>query len=97
MDPKAFKGLQPDPGHARWHVPRAIVIRSQQQKHCHPGHHVCQPGGPHLAATQISITPDFTGTVQLAFPFSALGTPPTPVPDPHDEGGEMLDAVAAHT
>jgi hypothetical protein len=51
---------------------------------------------PHLAATRISITPDFSGTVQLAFPFLLWA--------PHEPrfsirtmtGDEMLAAVAAH-
>jgi len=51
---------------------------------------------PHLAATQISITPDFTGTVQLAFPF-VLWAPHQPrFPIRTMTGDEMLAAVAAN-
>jgi hypothetical protein len=51
---------------------------------------------PHLAVTQISITPDFTGTVQLAFPFLLWAEHQPRFPIRTMTGDEMLAAVAAH-
>jgi protein-glucosylgalactosylhydroxylysine glucosidase len=51
---------------------------------------------PHLAASQISITPEFSGTVQLTFPFN-LWAPHLPrFPIGKMSGDEMLAAVAAN-
>ena len=51
---------------------------------------------PHLATTQISITPDFSGTVQLEFPFSLWAPHQPRFPIRTMTGEEMLAAVAAH-
>lgn len=51
---------------------------------------------PHLAATQISITPEFTGTVQLSFPFSIWAPHQPRFPIRTMTGEEMLAAVAAN-
>jgi len=51
---------------------------------------------PHLAASQFSITPDFSGTVQLKFPFN-LWAPHVPrFPIGKMSGDEMMTAVAAN-
>jgi trehalose/maltose hydrolase-like predicted phosphorylase len=51
---------------------------------------------PHLAASQLSVTPDFSGTVQLKFPFN-LWAPHAPrFPIGKLGGEEMLAAVAAN-
>ena len=50
----------------------------------------------HLAATRISITPDFTGTVQLSFPFMLWAPHQPRFPIRTMTGDEMLEAVAAH-
>lgn len=51
---------------------------------------------PHLAATQITLTPDFSGTVQLDFPFSLWAAHEPRFPIRTLTGDEMLAAVAAH-
>ncbi|MDE2252008.1 MAG: glycoside hydrolase family 65 protein [Gammaproteobacteria bacterium] len=51
---------------------------------------------PHLAATQLSITPDFSGTVRLKFPFN-LWAPHVPrFPIARMDGEQMMTAVAAN-
>jgi protein-glucosylgalactosylhydroxylysine glucosidase len=51
---------------------------------------------PHLAATQISITPDFTGTVQLMFSFTLWAPHQPRFPIRTMTGEEMMAAVAAN-
>lgn len=51
---------------------------------------------PHLAATQISIEPEFTGTVQLSFPISIWAAHQPRFPIRTMTGDEMLAAVAAN-
>jgi protein-glucosylgalactosylhydroxylysine glucosidase len=51
---------------------------------------------PHLAATQISITPDFDGTIQLAFPLTLWAPHQPRFPIRTMTGDEMLAAVAAN-
>ena len=51
---------------------------------------------PHLAVTRISITPEFTGNVQLSFPFSLWAPHQPRFPIRTMTGDEMLAAVAAH-
>ena len=51
---------------------------------------------PHLAATQMAITPDFSGTVQLSFPFTLWAPHQPRFPIRTMTGDEMLNAVAAH-
>ncbi len=51
---------------------------------------------PHLGVTRISITPDFTGTVQLSFPFSIWAPHQPRFPIRTMTGDEMLAAVAAN-
>jgi len=51
---------------------------------------------PHLAASQLSITPDFSGTIQLKFPFN-LWAPHAPrFPIGKMNGDELMTAVAAN-
>lgn len=50
----------------------------------------------HLAVTQISITPEFSGTVQLVFPFSPWAPHQPRFPIRTMTGDEMLEAVAAN-
>lgn len=56
---------------------------------------VSQAAG-HLAATRISITPDFSGTVELSFPFSLWAPHEPRFPIRTMTGEEMLEAVAAN-
>ena len=51
---------------------------------------------PHLAATQLSITPAFTGTVQLAFWFTLWAPHQPRFPIRTMTGDDMLAAVAAN-
>jgi protein-glucosylgalactosylhydroxylysine glucosidase len=51
---------------------------------------------PHLAATRITLIPDFTGTVQLSFPFSIWAAHQPRFPIRTMTGEEMLEAVAAN-
>jgi trehalose/maltose hydrolase-like predicted phosphorylase len=51
---------------------------------------------PHLAATQISITPDFSGTIELSFPLSIWAQHQPRFAIRTMTGDEMLAAVAAH-
>ncbi len=51
---------------------------------------------PHLAASQISITPEFSGTVQLSFPLMRWASHQPRFPIRTMSGDEMLEAVAAH-
>jgi trehalose/maltose hydrolase-like predicted phosphorylase len=51
---------------------------------------------PHLAATQLSITPAFTGTVQLAFWFTLWAPHQPRFPIRTMSGDDMLAAVAAN-
>src|SRR5579863_528421 len=51
---------------------------------------------PHLAATQMSITPAFSGTVQLAFTFKLWAPHQPRFPIRTMTGDEMLAAVAAN-
>src|ERR1700722_9481795 len=50
----------------------------------------------HLAATQISLTPDFDGTVQLSFAFNLWAPYQPRLPLAKLTGDEMQEAVAAH-
>jgi hypothetical protein len=50
----------------------------------------------HLAASQISITPDFTGTVLLSFSFTVWAPHQPRFPIGKMNGDEMMAAVAAH-
>src|SRR5450432_4043683 len=50
----------------------------------------------HLAATQISLTPDFDGTVQLSFAFNLWAPHQPRLPIAKMTGDEMQEAVAAH-
>jgi trehalose/maltose hydrolase-like predicted phosphorylase len=50
----------------------------------------------HLAATQISLTPDFDGTVQLSFAFNLWAPYQPRLPIAKLTGDEMQEAVAAH-
>jgi protein-glucosylgalactosylhydroxylysine glucosidase len=50
----------------------------------------------HLAATQISLTPDFDGTVQLSFPLNLWAQYQPRLPLAKLTGSEMEEAVAAH-
>ena len=50
---------------------------------------------PHLAATQISITPRFDGTVQLRFPFRLWSGHQPRFPIASMTGDQMIDAVIA--
>jgi trehalose/maltose hydrolase-like predicted phosphorylase len=56
---------------------------------------VSQPS-PHLAATQISLTPDFDGTVQLSFALNLWAPYQPRLPLAMLTGEEMQEAVAAH-
>jgi trehalose/maltose hydrolase-like predicted phosphorylase len=51
---------------------------------------------PHLAATQLSITPDFDGTVQLSFALNLWAPYQPRLPLGKMTGEEMQEAVAAH-
>ncbi|MEO7051264.1 MAG: glycoside hydrolase family 65 protein [Rhodanobacter sp.] len=51
---------------------------------------------PHLAASQISITPDFDGVVQLSFAFNLWAPQQPRFPLAELSGDEMQIAVAAH-
>jgi trehalose/maltose hydrolase-like predicted phosphorylase len=51
---------------------------------------------PHLAATQLSITPDFDGTVQLSFALNLWAPYEPRLPIGKMSGDEMEEAVAAH-
>ena len=51
---------------------------------------------PHLAATQLSVTPDFDGTIQLWFPFTLWAPHEPRFPIRTMTGEQMLAAVAAH-
>ncbi|WP_158753065.1 glycoside hydrolase family 65 protein [Dyella sp. S184] len=51
---------------------------------------------PHLAASQISITPDFDGVVQLSFAFNLWAQYQPRLPLAKLSGDEMQIAVAAH-
>jgi len=51
---------------------------------------------PHLAATQMAITPDFSGTVQLSFSFTLWAPHQPRFPIRTMTGDEMLIAVAAN-
>jgi trehalose/maltose hydrolase-like predicted phosphorylase len=51
---------------------------------------------PHLAATQISITPDFDGTVELSFALNLWAPHQPRLPLAKLTGEEMQEAVAAH-
>src|SRR5262249_16326467 len=51
---------------------------------------------PHLAATQLSITPDFDGTVQLSFAFNLWAQHQPRLPIATMSGDEMQEAVAAN-
>ena len=51
---------------------------------------------PHLAASQISITPDFDGVVQLSFAFNLWAPYQPRLPLAKLSGDEMQTAVAAH-
>jgi protein-glucosylgalactosylhydroxylysine glucosidase len=51
---------------------------------------------PHLAATQISLTPDFDGTVQLSFALNLWAPYQPRLPLAKLTGEEMQEAVAAH-
>ncbi|WP_449429332.1 glycoside hydrolase family 65 protein [Rhodanobacter umsongensis] len=51
---------------------------------------------PHLAASQISITPDFDGVVQLSFAFNLWAPYQPRLPLAKLSGDEMQIAVAAH-
>src|ERR1700675_1178104 len=50
----------------------------------------------HLAATQISLTPDFDGTVQLSFALNLWAPYQPRLPIAKMTGDEMQEAVAAH-
>jgi trehalose/maltose hydrolase-like predicted phosphorylase len=50
----------------------------------------------HLAATQISLTPDFDGTVQLSFALNLWAPYQPRLPIAKMSGDEMQEAVAAH-
>jgi protein-glucosylgalactosylhydroxylysine glucosidase len=50
----------------------------------------------HLAATQITLTPDFDGTVQLSFAFNLWAPHQPRLPLARLSGDEMQEAVAAH-
>src|SRR6204780_3518719 len=50
----------------------------------------------HLAATQISLTPDFDGTVQLSFALNLWAPYQPRLPLAKLSGDEMQEAVAAH-
>ena len=52
---------------------------------------------PHLAASQISITPEFDGVVQLSFAFNLWAPYQPRLPLAKLSGDEMQIAVAAHT
>jgi trehalose/maltose hydrolase-like predicted phosphorylase len=51
---------------------------------------------PHLAATQISLTPDFDGTVQLSFAFNLWAPYQPRMPLAQLSGEQMQEVVAAH-
>src|SRR6202166_4037162 len=51
---------------------------------------------PHLATTQISLTPDFDGTVQLSFALNLWAPYQPRLPIAKMTGDEMKEAVAAH-
>ena len=51
---------------------------------------------PHLAATRLSVTPDFDGTIQLWFPFTLWAPHQPRFPIRTMTGEQMLSAVAAH-
>ena len=51
---------------------------------------------PHLAASRISITPEFTGTVLLSFSFTLWAPHQPRFPIGKMNGDEMMAAVAAH-
>lgn len=51
---------------------------------------------PHLAASQISLTPDFDGVVQLSFAFNLWAPHQPRLPLARLTGAEMQIAVAAH-
>ena len=51
---------------------------------------------PHLAATQISLTPDFDGTIELSFALNLWAPYEPRMPLAKLTGGEMQEAVAAH-
>ena len=50
----------------------------------------------HLAATQVSLTPDFDGTVQLSFAFNLWAPHQPRLPLAKLSGDEMQEAVAAN-
>ena len=50
---------------------------------------------PHLAATRLSITPQFDGTVQLSFPFRLWSGHQPRFPIDNMTGDQMIDAVIA--
>ena len=51
---------------------------------------------PHLAATQVSLTPDFDGTVELSFALNLWAPYQPRLPLAKLTGDEMQEAVAAH-
>lgn len=51
---------------------------------------------PHMAATQLSVTPDFDGTIQLWFPFTLWAPHQPRFPIRTMTGEQMLAAVAAN-
>jgi neutral trehalase/trehalose/maltose hydrolase-like predicted phosphorylase len=51
---------------------------------------------PHLAASQIALTPDFDGTVQLSFALNLWAPYEPRLPLAQLSGDEMQEAVAAH-
>jgi hypothetical protein len=51
---------------------------------------------PHLAATQLSVTPDFDGTIQLSFPFTLWAEHQPRFPIKTMTGEQMLVAVASY-
>jgi len=51
---------------------------------------------PHLAATRLSITPDFDGTVQLSFALNLWAPYQPRLPLGRMSGDQMQEAVAAH-
>ncbi|MFL6606511.1 MAG: glycoside hydrolase family 65 protein [Steroidobacteraceae bacterium] len=51
---------------------------------------------PHLAATSLTITPDYDGVVQLSFPFTLWAEHSPRFPLARMSGPEMEEAIAAH-
>ena len=95
-EPRAVSDYQPDAEHERGDADDELSLRRSQAQH--PGQR-SRPSSarlrPHLAATQISLTPDFDGTVQLSFALNLWAPHQPRLPLAKLTGDEMQEAVAA--